>query len=158
MNINILDHLDTNGIILGIKQKNKKFIITSIIEHLVLKGKIDKKHKSEILKSVLQREDMGSTAIGSRIAFPHTRINCVKNIIVCIGISKEGVDFDSLDQEPVNVIALLLSNQKEAGLHLKMLAFLARMLRDKYLVQRLKSVKTEEGVLTLLNKQQEVVR
>ncbi|MCK5492081.1 MAG: PTS sugar transporter subunit IIA, partial [Candidatus Omnitrophica bacterium] len=58
----------------------------------------------------------------------------------------------------VNVIALLLSNQKEAGLHLKMLAFLARMLRDKYLVQRLKSVKTEEGVLTLLNKQQEVVR
>ena len=157
MNINILDHLDTNGIILGIKQKNKKLIIISIIEHLVLKGKIDKKHKSEILKSVLQREDMGSTAIGSRIAFPHTRINCVKNIIVCIGISKEGVDFDSLDQEPVNVIALLLSNQKEAGLHLKMLAFLARLLRDKYLVQKIKKAKDTQEVIALLVTQQQAI-
>ncbi len=158
MNINILDHLDKDGIILRIKPKSKKIIITSIIDHLIQKRKIDKKFKTDILNSILQREDMGSTAIGSHIAFPHARINYVKDIIVCIGISKEGIDFDSLDQEPVNVVALLLSNQKEAGLHLKMLAFLARILRDKYLVQRLKCVKTEEEVLMLLNKQQEVVR
>ncbi|GAG46790.1 unnamed protein product, partial [marine sediment metagenome] len=78
--------------------------------------------------------------------------------IICIGISKEGIDFDSLDQEPVNVIVLLLSSQKEAGLHLKMLAFLARMLHDKYLIQRLKNAKDEEEVLALLNKQQQAIR
>ena len=101
---------------------------------------------------------MGSTAIGNNIAFPHARLTSVKSIIICIAISKEGVEFDSLDQEPVNIIALLLSNQKEAGLHLKMLAFLARVLRDKYLVQRLKSIKEEKDVLVLLNKQQQAVR
>ena len=117
-----------------------------------------KEDKKEISKAIFQREEMGSTAIGNHIAFPHARTNSVKDIIICVGISKEGIDFDSLDQEPVNIVALLLSNQKEAGLHLKMLAFLARMLRDKYLVQRLKSAKTEEEVIGLLDKQQQAIR
>jgi len=55
-------------------------------------------------------------------------------------------------------LVFLLSNQKEAGLHLKMLAFLARMLRDKYFVQKLKNAKDEEGVLVLVNKQQHAAR
>ncbi len=156
--MNILDYLNKECIILGLKQKNKKNTILSIIDHLAAKKKIAKEDKKEILKAIFQREEMGSTAIGNHIAFPHARTNSVKDIIICVGISKEGIDFDSLDQEPVNIVALLLSNQKEAGLHLKMLAFLARMLRDKYLVQRLKSAKTEEEVIGLLDKQQQVIR
>jgi mannitol/fructose-specific phosphotransferase system IIA component (Ntr-type) len=53
---------------------------------------------------------------------------------------------------------MLLSNQKEAGLHLKMLAFLARMLRDKYLVQSLKNSKAEDEVVALLSKQQQILK
>ncbi len=156
--MDVLGYLDKGSIVLGIKPKSKKNIISALLDHLIEKKKIDKKYKKEILKSVFQREEMGSTAIGSHIAFPHARIDSIKHIIICIAVSKDGVDFDSLDQEPVNIIALLLSSQKEAGLHLKMLAFLARMLRDKYLVQRLKSTKTEEEVLALLAKQQEAVQ
>lgn len=155
--MNILNYLDKDGIILGLKKRSKKNIISVILDHLVQKGKVESREKKEILKLICQREEMGSTAIGNHIAFPHARLTSVKSIIICIAISKEGVDFDSLDQEPVNVIALLLSNQKEAGLHLKMLAFLARVLRDKYLVQRLKSVKDEKDVLMLLDNQQRVV-
>ena len=156
--MNILDYLDKDCIIIGLTQRNKKKTISSIIDHLVEKKKIDKEDKKEISKAIFQREEMGSTAIGNHIAFPHARTSSVKDIIICIGISKEGIDFDSLDQEPVNIVAFLLSNQKEAGLHLKMLAFLARMLRDKYLVQRLKNVKNEEEVIALLDKQQQAVR
>lgn len=158
MNINILEYLDKDSIVLGLKPKSKKNIISTLLDRLVQKKKIAKEKKREILKAAFQREEIGSTAIGKHIAFPHVRINSVKNIIVCLGISKEGVDFDSLDQEPVNIVAFLLSNQKEAGLHLKMLAFLARMLRDKYLVQRLKNAKTEDEVLALLDKQQQAVQ
>ncbi len=156
--MDILDYLNKESIILVLKQKNKKKIILDIIDHLVEKGKIAKEDKKEISKAIFQREEMGSTAIGNHIAFPHARTNSVKDIIICVGISKEGIDFDSLDQEPVNIVALLLSNQKEAGLHLKMLAFLARMLRDKYLVQRLKVAKTEEEVIGLLDKQQQAIK
>ncbi|MDD3296046.1 MAG: PTS sugar transporter subunit IIA [Candidatus Omnitrophica bacterium] len=155
--MNVLNYLDTDGILLGVRQKNKKSIISLMLDHLIQKNKISKDSKKEILKTIIQREEVGSTAIGNHIALPHARLNLVKDAIICIGISKEGLDFDSLDQEPVNIIALLLSNQKEAGLHLKMLAFLARMFRDKYLVQRLKSSKSEKEVLELLDKQQQAV-
>jgi len=156
--MNILDYLDKDCIIIELKQKNKKKTISSIIDHLVEKKKIANEDKKKISRAIFQREEMGSTAIGNHIAFPHARTGSVKDIILCIGISKEGIDFDSLDQEPVNIVAFLLSNQKEAGLHLKMLAFLARMLRDKYLVQRLKNVKNEEEVIALLDKQQQAIR
>ncbi|MCK4520075.1 MAG: PTS sugar transporter subunit IIA, partial [Candidatus Omnitrophica bacterium] len=129
--MNILNYLDKNCILIGLKRKNKKDTILTILDHLIKNKKVSKEDKKEISKAIFQREEMGSTAIGNHIAFPHARTNSVKNIVICIGICKEGIDFDSLDQESVNIIALLLSNQKEAGLHLKMLAFLARMLRDK---------------------------
>jgi len=156
--MNILDYLDKDCVILSLKHKNKKNTILSIIDHLIDKKRITKKDKKEISRAIFQREEMGSTAIGNHIAFPHARTNVVKDIVICIGISKEGIDFDSLDQEPVHIVALLLSNQKESGLHLKMLAFLARMLRDKYLVQRLKNAKTEKEIISLLGKQQKAIR
>lgn len=155
---NILKYLDKDCIILGLKQKNKKAILSFMLDYLISKKKISKTHKNSILKTLLQREAMGSTAIGGYIALPHGRVDCVKDILLCIAISEEGVDFDSLDGEPINVIALLLSNQKEAGLHLKMLAFLARLLRDKYFVQQLKSAKTQEEVISLIEKHQQLVR
>jgi len=156
--MDILDYLDKDCIIIGLKQGNKKKTISNIIGHLVEKKKIAKGDKKEISRAIFQREEMGSTAIGNHIAFPHARTGSVKDIIICIGISKEGIDFDSLDQKPVNIVAFLLSNQREAGLHLKMLAFLSRMLRDKYLIQRLKNVKNEEEVIALLDKQQQAIR
>lgn len=158
MEISILDYLNKENIFLGSKQKNKRNTISAMIDHLVQNKKISKEDKKEIVKAIVQREAMGSTAIGNYIALPHARLDLIKGIIICLGIFKEGVDFDSLDQEPVYVIALLLSNQKEAGLHLKVLAFLARLLRDKYLVQKLKNAKSEDEILDVLNIQQQALR
>lgn len=154
----MFDYLDKDCILLGLKQKSKKNILSVILDHLIQKKKLNKTDKNHILKVLLQREEMGSTAIGGYIALPHARIDCIKDVLICFAVSSEGVNFESLDQEPVNIIALLLSNQKEAGLHLKTLAFLARMLRDKYFVQQLKNAKTEEEVLALLDKQQQIAR
>lgn len=158
MDINILDYLDKDSVIIELKQKNKKSILTAFIDHLIQKKKIPKNSKNEVIKALIQREEMGSTAIGGNIALPHARVTFVKDILICVGISSKGVNFDSLDQEPVNIIMLLISHQKEAGLHLKMLAFLARVLRDKYFVQQLKNVETSEDALVLINKQQQAVR
>jgi mannitol/fructose-specific phosphotransferase system IIA component (Ntr-type) len=155
--MNVLDYLSTDNIVLGLRPKTKRTVISVMLEHLVAKNKISKSIKKDVLKAVLHREDMGSTAIGNHIALPHARVASVKEIVICIGLSPEGIDFDSLDQEPVNIIALLLSNREEAGLHLKVLAFLARMLRDKYLVQGLKNAKSQEEAFELLRKQQQAV-
>lgn len=157
MSIKVIDYLDKDSIFLDLKQKNKKNTLACLLDHLIQKKKVNKEHKKEILKALLRREEMGSTAIGGGIALPHARLTSINNIVICIGVSAPGIEFDSLDQEPVNIVTLLLSNQKEAGLHLKMLAFLARMLRDKYFVQQVKSAKTSEEVLALVNKQQHAI-
>ena len=158
MDINILDHLDKNSIVFGLKGKNKKAVFSAMLDALIAAKQISKKDKNSIIKTLLQREEMGSTAIGGKIAFPHARIPAVKSLVLCVGISPAGLEFDSLDQDIVNVVILLLSNQKEAGLHLKMLALLARMLRDKYCVQQLKDAKTSDELFALLNKQQQAIR
>lgn len=158
MDMNILDYLDKNTVILGLKPKSKKSILSTILDHLILKNKIKKTDKNNILKKLLQREEMGSTAIGGSIALPHARIEKIKKMQICISISPEGVNFNSLDQDPVKIIVLILSNQKEAGLHLKMLALLARMLKDKYFVKQLINVNREEELVAYMDKQQGVMK
>lgn len=157
MQVDILEYLDKKDIIFKIKGKSKKSILTFLVDHLIATKKIDKKYRKEIIKALLQREEMGSTAIGGGIALPHVRSENIKKVILCIGISQEGLNFDSLDGEPVYIIALLLSPQKEAGLHLKILALLARILKDKYFIQRLKETSKVEEVISLFHRQQSLV-
>jgi fructose-specific phosphotransferase system IIA component len=155
--MNVVNYFDKDSILFNSKQRDKKNIISFMLDDLVSSGKINKKSKKDILATIIQREEMGSTAIGGNIALPHARINSVKNILLSLCITKEGVDFDSLDEKPVNIIVLLLSNKMQAGAHLKTLAFLARMLRDNFFVESLKKAKDKEEVLSLLNKQQQAV-
>jgi mannitol/fructose-specific phosphotransferase system IIA component (Ntr-type) len=158
MQIELLDYLSEANILLDVKGKSKKTVLSHLLDHLISLGKCSKNDKKEIVKVLLQREEMGSTAIGGGIALPHARLGCVDNIVLCVGISREGLDFESLDGEPIYILVLLLSNHKEAGLHLKMLALLARILRDKYFVQRIRHVQTREEIFLLIEKQQALVR
>ncbi|MFH1767975.1 MAG: PTS sugar transporter subunit IIA [Candidatus Omnitrophota bacterium] len=150
-------YLEESSIILNLKPKSKRGIISLILDSLVDIKKIDRENKKEILRHIIQREDMGSTAIGGGIALPHARLTSVKGIVVALAISKEGVNFDSLDGEKVNVIVLLISNQKEAGIHLKTLAYLAKLLKDKTFIQNLKNAQTRKEVVNLITKQENIL-
>jgi len=158
MSIDLLQYICEKDVILNVKPKSKRVIVSSMLDHLIEIKKIKEDNKKRILKTVIQREEMGSTAIGGFICLPHARLDCIKDIVLCIGISKEGVVFESLDQEPVNIIMLLLSNQNEAGLHLKALAHLAKLLRDKFFVQQLKDVDNESRAIALIKKQDSIIR
>ncbi len=158
MDTDLLKYLHSDSVILNFKAKNKRSIISSLLDRLIEVKKVNKNDKKEILKVVLQREEMGSTAIGGYIALPHARLSQIKDVVVCLAIAKKGIDFESLDDEPVNVIVLLLSNQKEAGLHLKALAHLAKLLRDKLFIQQLKNVNSEDEAMSLILKQQTVLK
>ncbi len=157
MEVNLLKYLSEESIIINLKGKTKKAIVSTILDSFLQTKKISKDDRKEILKTILQREEMGSTAIGGHVALPHARLGCVKDIILGIGISREGVDFDALDEEPVYVIALLLSNQKEAGLHLKILAALAKFLRDKAFIQQLRNATSKQEVISLITRHQGIL-
>lgn len=125
----ITDFLKEDCILIGLKSREKKGAISELLELLKEKGYI--KNSEEILESVMEREKLGSTGIGQGIAVPHTKTEQIEDLVGAVGISENGVSFDALDGEPVYIIFLILAPTKSIGLHLKALAKIARLLKDK---------------------------
>ena len=84
---------------------------------------------------------MGSTGIGQGIAVPHAKTDQVREVVIAFGLSRKGVNFESLDEEPVYLIFLVLAPVEATGMHLKVLAKIARLLKDKVFRNSLKSCK-----------------
>ncbi|MBF0544862.1 MAG: PTS sugar transporter subunit IIA [Candidatus Riflebacteria bacterium] len=99
------------------------------------------------LRSVLEREKVGSTGIGKGIAIPHSRTPTVREVVVAIGRSKKGIEFDSLDNKPVQLIFLIAAPVESGGLYLKALARLSRLLRyQEFRAELLEAQDVEEIV------------
>lgn len=153
----IAELLTSKTIIMNLKAKEKELILDEMLEQLIKAKKLDRKDKARIKRNLLEREAMGSTGIGYGIAIPHTKDKRVKKIICCCAISRKGVDFDSLDGEPVYILFMLLSPSNATGLHLKTLARISRLLKDRLFRQALLNCKTANDVLKVIKKEEEKI-
>jgi nitrogen PTS system EIIA component len=90
---------------------------------------------------VLEREKLGSTGIGEGVAIPHGKMKGIDTILCSFGRSAQGINFQSVDKKPVHIFFLLLAPENAAGLHLKMLSRISRILRDPSFRKRI----MEEG-------------
>jgi len=146
----LVDFINKSVIIDDLKSVRKKEVLSELLDVLVKLKKITPQKKSAILKQLLEREKLGSTAVGQNFAIPHTKTKLVSKVSICIGRSKKGVDFDSLDGEPVYIFFLFIVPEKEFGLHLKLLAECARMLRDKYFRKQLLEAKNRNEMYEII--------
>jgi len=112
----------------------------------------DPAHAVEVL---LEREKLGSTGIGQNIAVPHAKSEEVKNLALGVGISEKGVDFEALDGDPVNIIFMVIAPIDATGLHLKVLARIARLLKDKVFRNSLRACKTAEKIYETIKEEDE---
>lgn len=106
------------------------------------------------LKSVLEREKVGSTGIGKGIAIPHSRTSTVREVVVAFGRSPEGIEFEALDNKPVNLIFLIAAPIESGGLYLKALARLSRLLRYQEFRNELMEAKKVEDVLKIISSEE----
>ena len=107
----------------------------SVLEELssFLKSKDLVSNKENLLKALMEREQLGSTGIGENVAIPHAKISEIDQIITIFGRSIKGIEFDSLDKKPVHFIYLVLAPVNSSGQHLKVLARISRLLKNKSL-------------------------
>ena len=147
----ISDFLCTKAISADLKGTTKAEIIDELVGLLVNAGAIEKKNKSKLVEILMAREALGSTAIGQGIAIPHGKSENVIKLTAGLGISKKGVDFDSLDGEPAYIFFLLVAPVDSAGPHLKALARISRLLKDKYFRENLKNSKEDKAILKLIS-------
>jgi PTS system nitrogen regulatory IIA component len=144
----ILDFLNPNAIVTELTASTKKGVLEELVAILAKEGKVkDAKATVDVL---MEREKLGSTGIGQGIAIPHAKTDQAGEVIAAFGLSRRGVQFDALDGDPVNIFFLLVAPPDAAALHLKALARISRLLKDKFFRQSLRETKTPAEILKLI--------
>jgi PTS system nitrogen regulatory IIA component len=95
----------------------------------------------KIVEVLLEREKLGSTGIGDGVAIPHGKLPGISNVLLSFGRSASGISFDSLDEKPATLFFLLVAPENSAGIHLKVLARISRLLKDPSFRERLMKAK-----------------
>jgi nitrogen PTS system EIIA component len=144
----ITDILHEDSIIGELTSRDKKGVLEELVSVLVDRGRLTNKEKP--LQVLLERERLGSTGIGDGIAIPHGKLKEIKSIICSFGRTKEGIDFQSIDEKPSHLFFLLFAPEESAGEHLQALARLSRILKDGRLRKRLMQVASKKEIYRLI--------
>ncbi len=148
-----MDFLCEKAISPSLQATDKKGAIEELVGLLIEAGKIDAKDRVRLVKSLLSRETLGSTGIGQGIGIPHGKLEGVRELVAAFGLSQQGVNFESLDGEPVHIFFLLVAPEDSTGPHLKALARISRLLKDKFFRNTLRKAKSAEEILTVVRKE-----
>jgi PTS system fructose-specific IIA component/PTS system nitrogen regulatory IIA component len=145
------DFISREAIRAELTAEDKEGVIREMIQALSGAGKIESGEFESIVKAILKREELGSTGIGRGVAVPHTKHPSVDRLIGTVAVSREGVDFNSLDGERVQLFFLLISPPDRPGDHLRALENISRQLRDDTFCKFLKKAKSAEEIEQLLD-------
>ena len=144
------DFVSPDAIKAGLEADTKDSAIEEMLAALVAANRIAPEDTESILKAIKKREELGSTGIGRGVAVPHTKHPSVDKLVATVGISGEGVDFDSLDGEKVQLFFLLISPPDRPSDHLRALENISCQLRAESFCRFLKQSKTVDEVKQLL--------
>ena len=133
---------------LNLKGQTKQEIIDEMVEILYQGGKLN--DKEEYKKAILAREAQSSTGLEEGIAIPHAKTSAVKIPSIAFGLSKNGVDYESLDGEPSKLFFMIAAPANASNTHIEILSKLTTMLLDDEIREKLLEVKTEQEVIDIL--------
>ncbi len=141
------DLISPDGIIPSLKAKSKKQVLQLLAQHA---SELIGTGQREIFDTLLQRERLGSTGLGHGIAIPHGKLGSINNIFSLFARLEKPIDFDSVDDEPVDLIFLLLAPESAGADHLKALARISRLLRDPSAVEKLRASDDRDALYSVL--------
>jgi PTS system nitrogen regulatory IIA component len=140
--------ITADTITLNLKGKTKEAVITELLDILSAQGKLI--DRAAILKDLLDREQVMSTAIQNGIALPHTKTNAVQELTVAIGIKKSGIDLDSALDDKTRIVILALAPPNKAQPLYKFLLAITTVLNDDTLRSKVLAAKTPDEIVALL--------
>lgn len=143
--MNIQELLSASRVNFNLQSTTKSEVINELIDILDADGKLSDKEQYKL--AVLHREKEFSTGIGMGIAIPHAKDSSVKEAALTLGISKQGIDYESLDETLSHIFFLIAVPADSNDVHLKVLSFISRKLMHQEVRDRLMSAQTYEDVL-----------
>lgn len=153
--VKITDYMSEDLISLKLKSKNKDDVLMELADLIAISPEV---HNEEnvIYKALIEREKLGSTGIGKGVAIPHAKTDAADRLTIAFGISKEKIDFKSLDNESVNIFFVFASPMKDSQVYLKVLARISRLIREEEFRNELLACKTPAEVIECINKKETV--
>ena len=148
----ISQFLHRDSIIADLKAKDKKGVIDELALTISKATKTSAKTIAEIL---LEREQLGSTGIGGGIASPHGKLDLTESIIIGFGLSKKGIEYESLDSRPVHIFFVLLTSENSTGGHLKVLAQISKLLKTDSFKKGLLSAQSVDDIYEIIMEKDE---
>ncbi|HRZ14665.1 MAG TPA: PTS sugar transporter subunit IIA [Candidatus Omnitrophota bacterium] len=147
-NMKISKLLKEKYVKLDLEATEKKKALHEIVEFISSAGRI--KDKKNIFSIIIKREKLGSTGIGNGVAIPHARSEKLDDFFLAFARQDKGVDFGALDGEKTYLFFMLVSPEEQVGVHLKLLAEISHLVKDKFIVDRLKAAKDKKEVLKII--------
>ncbi|HSR10185.1 MAG TPA: PTS sugar transporter subunit IIA [Thermodesulfobacteriota bacterium] len=143
------DILDKRSIVSELSSQSKEGVLRELVHVLCLVER--QVNEDRTLEIVLERENLASTGIGDGVAIPHGKSRDVKKILGAFGRSRNGLDFQSHDQKPTHLFFLLIAPEDSAGMHLKALAQIFRLLRDQGFRKRLMEAASVDEIYSIFS-------
>lgn len=148
--MNLAEILQEQQIVTEMKATDRWEAIEELIDRLIGAGKLDPDSRSAVIEVVKKREASMSTGIGFGIGIPHASTPLITEVIGAFGRSAEGVDFDALDNRPVNLILLFLVPQGQFQKHLHTLANIAKLLHNAELRTSLEEATDAAAIMEII--------
>lgn len=144
------DFVKTESIRADLSATDKEGVVRELVACLVESGQLKSDEQENIVEAILKREKLGSTGIGRGIAVPHTKHASVDQPVGTVGVSAEGIDFESLDGEKVQLFFMLISPPDSPGDHLKALENISKQLQDATFCRFLKQSRNAGDIQQVL--------
>ena len=146
--MNINDMLSNSAFLVNFDGTSKKQVLEELSKLAGFKLGINSR---ELLENLTKREKLGSTAVGNGIAIPHANVTNIDKPHVFVSTLVKGLDFNSTDDLPVDIIFLLIAPNNKGSEHLQALALISRLLRNKELTTKLRGCKSAESALAVIS-------
>ena len=145
------DIIVSDAIIPSLVSGERDAVVNELVDSLVAGGAAAKGVRDELVASILEREKKGSTGFGRGVAVPHVKHASVKRMAAAVGLSPQGVEFESLDKQPVYSVFLLLSPEDKPEEHLQAMEVIFKNLSKETFRRFLRQATTVEEVTALLD-------
>src|SRR3712207_1647485 len=143
----LLDFLDPQAVLPALRVSGKKQALQELAAHA---ARLTGLAESAVYEALLGRERLGSTGIGEGIAIPHGKLPGLNRIFGLVARLDRPVDFEALDDQPVDILFLLLAPEGAGADHLKALARVARVLREPGIVERIRAARDADALYAVL--------
>ena len=146
----MLEMFSVESVLTDLSSVVKADVIREMVQCAVKGGRLPKTRVQQVVDAILAREERGSTGLGKSIAIPHAKLHELDRLYGLFARLAQPIDFDAIDDAPVDLLFLLLAPESAGADHLKALARVSRLLRDKAMCAKLRGADNPDALFALL--------